>query len=446
MRKSAIIVAMKEMARHDTNKELWKYIFSIFPLIDVPFGILCVFCSANWVATLCMLPLFPIVAVLILKYCDRKNLQPGYLIFLINGSIYFLFAYLSGHNTPTWLMLINMTVGSSFMFNKPLTGRIFLFLFTVLVSFFNYYRGGETLESLIIFLSLTAFHVLFNRTYLYSQIQQRRIEQKNDEIESQRLELEHKNKDILASISYARRIQHAVLPGEESIYRAIPLSFIIYRPKDIVSGDFFWFHEVDESRYIIACGDCTGHGVPGAMMTVVGSSALNHIVVENKVILPSKILSELDSHISATLRQQREHEYFVHDGMDISLVLVDKKEKKLIISSAKRPVIHITENQLIEIAGAKTSLGGINDAEKKFFDKEITFQTEDVLYMYTDGITDQFGGPEQRKFSKRRLHESLLKIHSLKMSEQKARLETTIEQWQSGQEQIDDILMMGLKF
>ena len=437
---------MNRVDRHTTEDELWKYIFSIFPLIDIPFGIICVLCSENPISTLCLLPLFPIVAMHVLRNSSRWNIQPGYFIFLINGIIYFFLAYVSGPNSPTWLMLINMTVGSSFMFNKAVIGRIILIFFAGLVSIMNYLSGSSGIESAIIFMSLTAFLILFSRTHSYSQIQQQRINQKNEEIESQRKALEMKNKDITASISYARRIQYAVLPGEESIYRAIPLSFIVYRPKDIVSGDFFWFHEIDASRYILACGDCTGHGVPGAMMTVVGSSALNHIVAEKNITQPSAILKELDLHISSTLRQQKDHEYFVHDGMDISVVFVDKMKSSLIISSARRPVIHITGNQLFEIPGVKNSLGGINLTEKNFYDTELQYQADDMLYLFTDGVTDQFGGPEQKKFSKKRLLETLMKIYPLKITEQKTRIEATVDQWQADQEQVDDILLIGVKF
>lgn len=432
--------------RIKTDNELWKYIFSIFPLIDIPFGIICIICSENRIATLCLLPLFPMVAVAALKSSARLNFQPGYIIFSINGVLFFILAHVSGPASPTWLMLINMTIGSSFMFNKPLIGRIFLMVFAVMTCVMFYLSGGALMDAVIIFFSLTAFLVLFSRAYAYSAIQQDRINQKNLEIDLQRKELEMKNKDILASISYARRIQYAVLPGEESIYRAIPLSFIVYQPKDIVSGDFFWFYEIDESNYILACGDCTGHGVPGAMMTVMGSSALNHIVVENKIHKPSEILKALNTHISATLRQQREHEYFVHDGMDISVVLVNKRECRITISSARRPTILISKRQLREIPGAKVSLGGVHVDEGQLMDTTLNYSIDDVLYMYTDGVTDQFGGPNQKKFTKRRLHELLLTICDLKIKDQKTRLEAAINDWQGNLDQVDDILLMGVKF
>ncbi len=181
-------------------------------------------------------------------------------------------------------------------------------------------------------------------------------------------------------------------------------------------------------------------------MTVVGSSALNHIVLENNVLQPSQILQELNHHISSTLRQQRDHEYFVNDGMDIAVVLVDKKEMKLTIASARRPIVHISNQHLTEIPANRVSLGGLNLGAKQFTDTEITFKTDDVLYLYTDGITDQFGGPELKKFSKKRLHQILFRLHGIKMQEQKQRLEKTINDWQGTQEQIDDILLIGIKF
>lgn len=144
------------------------------------------------------------------------------------------------------------------------------------------------------------------------QMQQSKIEEKNTEIES-------KSKDITDSINYAKRIQYAVLPQEELIYKNIPSSFIFYKPKDIVSGDFFWYHELNKEEYILVCADCTGHGVPGAFMTVIGSSLLNQTVIDNKIYKPSSILLELDKQINFTLKQQENSNLTVQDGMDLTL-------------------------------------------------------------------------------------------------------------------------------
>ncbi|MBK7817448.1 MAG: SpoIIE family protein phosphatase [Sphingobacteriaceae bacterium] len=149
------------------------------------------------------------------------------------------------------------------------------------------------------------------------------------ELEVKSKELEVKNRDVTDSINYAKRIQYAVLPQEETIYRSIPLSFIFYKPKDIVSGDFFWFHEINKEEYLLVCADCTGHGVPGAFMTVIGSSLLNQTVIDNKIYKPSDILQELDKLINFTLKQQKDHDVSVQDGMDLTLIKVNKQKKKL---------------------------------------------------------------------------------------------------------------------
>jgi len=263
---------------------------------------------------------------------------------------------------------------------------------------------------------------------------------------NQKRELELKNTDVTDSINYAKRIQYAVLPQEETIYRSIPLSFIYYKPKDIVSGDFFWFHEINRDEYILVCADCTGHGVPGAFMTVIGSSLLNQTVIDNKIYSPSKILSELDNQINFTLKQQKDTSVSVQDGMDMTLIKVNKLKKEIIITAAKRPVIYIKNKELQEIKGSKFSIGGMRSGEKLFNETIINFEEDDMLYLFTDGYIDQFGGEKAKKFSSKRLRELFLEIHKLPMLDQKNKIGKTITDWQGNLEQIDDMLVMGIKF
>jgi serine phosphatase RsbU (regulator of sigma subunit) len=264
------------------------------------------------------------------------------------------------------------------------------------------------------------------------------------ELEAKSEELEIKNKDVTDSINYAKRIQYAVLPHEETIYRNIPLSFIYYKPKDIVSGDFFWFHEINKDESILVCADCTGHGVPGAFMTVISSSLLNQTVIDNKIYKPSDILVELDRTINFTLKQQKDT-YSVQDGADLSLIRINKATKEVIITSAKRPVVFIRDKQLQEFKGSKFSLGGIRTGEKNFDEIRLNYQEEDVLYFYTDGYTDQFGGEKGKKYSSKRLREFLMSIHKLPMAEQKQKLDSEMNKWQSGLDQVDDMLVIGIK-
>lgn len=265
------------------------------------------------------------------------------------------------------------------------------------------------------------------------------------EIEDKTKELEIINKDVTDSINYAKRIQYAVLPHEETIYRTIPLSFIYYKPKAIVSGDFFWFHEINKDEYILVCADCTGHGVPGAFMTVIGSSLLNQTVIDNKITEPSKILLELDKQINFTLKQQKDNSISVQDGMDLSLIKVNKAKKEFIITGAKRPVAFIRDKQLQELKGSKFSIGGMRTDEKKFDEIKINYQEDDMLYFYTDGFTDQFGGEKGKKFSSKRLKEHFLNIHRLSVSEQKQNLDSTMKNWMNTLEQVDDMLVIGIK-
>lgn len=266
------------------------------------------------------------------------------------------------------------------------------------------------------------------------------------ELESKSVELQTKNKDVMDSINYAKRIQYAVLPHEETIYRSIPLSFIFYKPKDVVSGDFFWFHEINKEEYILVCADCTGHGVPGAFMTVIGSSLLNQTVIDNKIYKPSEILLELDNQINFTLKQQKDHDISVQDGMDLTLIKVNKTKKEIILTSAKRPAIFIRNKELKEIRGSKFSLGGMRSGEKIFEEHVINYQEEDMLYLFTDGYADQFGGEKAKKFSSKRLRELFLETHRVSMMAQKDKVAKTIGDWQGSLEQIDDMLVIGIKF
>lgn len=211
-----------------------------------------------------------------------------------------------------------------------------------------------------------------------------------------------------------------------------------------MSGDFFWFHEINRGEFILVCADCTGHGVPGALMTVIGSSLLNQTVIDNKITEPSKILQELDSRINFTLKQQKEIQS-VQDGMDLSLIKVNKSKREFIITGAKRSVIFIRNKELKEIKGSKFSLGGMRTGEKHFLETKIEYSEDDMLYFYTDGFTDQFGRENGKKFSSKRLKEHFLSIHKLSVAEQKENLNKIMEMWIGSLEQVDDMLIMGIK-
>ncbi|HET6989821.1 MAG TPA: SpoIIE family protein phosphatase [Bacteroidia bacterium] len=275
---------------------------------------------------------------------------------------------------------------------------------------------------------------------------EKQIQEQKILLQKNNTELEFQKKEITSSINYAKRIQSAILPLEDVIYRGIPLSFIFYRPRDIVSGDFYWFHEIDRDNYIIVCGDCTGHGVPGALMTVIGSNLLTQIVTEGKNTNPSSILSELDRRITSTLKQQKIHDQIIQDGMDLALLKVDKSKHEFILTAAKRPAIFIRNKELQELKGNKHSLGGLMADEKKFEAIKMNYEENDMIYLFTDGIIDQFGGEKNKKFTIRRFRELILNVHRDPMPEQKNKIENEIVKWIGTNEQTDDILVIGIRF
>lgn len=286
----------------------------------------------------------------------------------------------------------------------------------------------------------------FSQIVATRKVAEQKLQLQKAQVETNNKQLESKNKDITDSINYARKIQYAVLPNEDAIYRSIPLSFILYKPRDIVSGDFFWFHELDDKNYILVGADCTGHGVPGAFMTVIGSSLLNQVIVESKVSSPASILQEMDRRINLTLKQEKERLQTVQDGMDLALLKVDKAKKEFVFTSAKRPAVLIRDKQLQEIKGSKFSLGGMRTGEKRFEEIRMNYQEDDMIYFFSDGFTDQFGGPKGKKFSSKRLRDLLMGVHRLPMNEQKQKLDTAFESWKGRLEQIDDVLVMGIRF
>lgn len=278
------------------------------------------------------------------------------------------------------------------------------------------------------------------------EVAERQIRLQKLKLQENNKELETKNEDIISSINYAKRIQQAILPTEDNVQRGIPLSFILYKPRDIVSGDFYWFSEIDKDSYIIVAADCTGHGVPGAFMTVIGSNLLTQIINESKITEPSKILAELDKQITATLKQEKEHYQIIQDGMDLSLLKVNKTKKEFVYTSAKRPAIFIRKREIKEFKGSKNSLGGLRSGEKKFEEIRMNYEEDDMIYLFTDGYIDQFGGADNKKFMIKRLREKLLEVYQLPMPEQKQKLESAINSWIGKNEQTDDILVMGIRF
>jgi serine phosphatase RsbU (regulator of sigma subunit)/tetratricopeptide (TPR) repeat protein len=256
--------------------------------------------------------------------------------------------------------------------------------------------------------------------------------------------VEEKNLDITNSIVYAKRIQQAILPSIPQIKKALPDSFVLYQPKDIVSGDFFWFTETAESYYLAAV-DCTGHGVPGALMSMIGYNFLSQIVNEMKTEGTATILNLLHKKILSALNKDlttRE----VKDGMDIALLRIFRNKNEIEFSGAVRP-LYIVENGILNlIKGDIYSIGGIKDADGESFTSHTIHVSKGTsIYLFSDGFADQFGGPHGKKFKYKNLKEFFVSNWNLPMEEQKNKLDETFRNWKGDLEQVDDVMVIGVK-
>jgi len=267
------------------------------------------------------------------------------------------------------------------------------------------------------------------------------------EVVKQKEIVEQKNKDITDSINYAKNIQEAVLPTKDEITSFFPESFMLYKPRDIVSGDFYWISNHNNKTYF-AVADCTGHGVPGAFMSMLGIAFLDEIVNSNTELTADNILNQLRENVILSLRQTgRQSES--KDGMDISLIVVNWKESEIEYAGANNPIyIARRVNPNIELLEFKADSMPIGfHIKKQPFNKNIVkIEKEDSLYMFSDGYADQFGGPHNKKFKYKQLKELLVKINNLPMQEQKLVLESTIINWRGNNFQVDDVILSGIFF
>ncbi len=255
--------------------------------------------------------------------------------------------------------------------------------------------------------------------------------------------IEEKNRDITASISYALRIQNALLPRVSEIRGFSKQIFILYLPKDVISGDFYWFTEAD-GRIFLAAGDCTGHGVPGALMSMLGISFLEEIIIRQGIINAGEILDELSSDIRKALRQSGNFADS-KDGMDISLCVIDRKAGSISFAGANNNLYLIKADQFNEYKADRMPAGYSETPDKKFNVCEIPAAKGDIIYLYSDGYADQFGGPDNKKYKYSKLKETLLQIHNLPLREQKRQLEKEYFTWKGDNTQIDDVLLIGYR-
>ncbi|MGZ6540351.1 MAG: PP2C family protein-serine/threonine phosphatase, partial [Bacteroidia bacterium] len=294
-----------------------------------------------------------------------------------------------------------------------------------------------------VFLLVVFGGITYNRFRIISR-QKNIIEIKNKETEVQKTIIEEKQKEILASISYAKRLQEAILPPHNLIKQFLPDSFFFYKPKDIVAGDFYWLevtNDKDPELILFAAADCTGHGVPGAMVSVVCSNALNRTVKEFGITDPGKILDKVSELVVETFEKSESE---VNDGMDISICSFNKKTNELKWSGANNPLWIIRNKGMIEYKPNKQPIGKV-DAPAPFNTHTIQLQKNDIIYIFTDGYADQFGGEKGKKYKLSSLQELFLSNCSLSMPEQLKAVSEALKNWQGNIDQVDDILVMGIK-
>jgi len=265
------------------------------------------------------------------------------------------------------------------------------------------------------------------------------------EISRQREELVMKNKNITDSILYAKRIQIALLPSSDSFRAILPDSFVLFKPKDIVSGDFYWINQHGNKIYVAAV-DCTGHGVPGAFVSIIGFELFRKITASKQGSNPAMILDTLNENFSEIFSDGEQ--VYLNDGMDLSLCILDMKEKSLDYSGAFNPLYLVRNETIIEVKADRFSVGAdvhFSNERKLFKSHKIYLQKNDVIYIFSDGYADQFGGPDGKKFKYRRFRHLLLTIHKLPMEKQRSILDASIEEWKGSMDQVDDILVIGIK-
>jgi len=347
---------------------------------------------------------------------------------------------------PCWVFLVANKASGILWFGYAFVYYIFLF-YAERMGFKNFRNDISNIQSdltLITLLLSTIFMGLI--IYLHEKGKEKYMNAMmlaKAEIEEKNKELEIQKQDIISSITYARRIQSAILPQDELISNHLTHSFIIYKPKNIVSGDFYFVKQVNEFLFV-AAADCTGHGVPGSLMSILGLTILNELVTNSCLTESNIILDQLRERIKISLKQTGKI-FETRDGMDIALCVINTEQKKIQFSGANNNLIQIRNGLLVEHKGDRMPIG-IFPKERPFGNVMIEFSPTDSFYLYSDGFIDQFGGTKSEKFKIKLFKELLLKINYESPKLQKEYLENAHREWKGTHEQTDDILIIGFRY
>jgi serine phosphatase RsbU (regulator of sigma subunit) len=290
--------------------------------------------------------------------------------------------------------------------------------------------------------ALETYHLKQRNKRLFSD-----LEEANKTLEKKVIErtkkIEAQRREITESINYASHIQHALLPQKTELDRLFPSYFILNKPRNIVSGDYYWLAQKGQ-KGVVAVADCTGHGIPGAFMSIIGITCMNEILKKTLAIRAHEFLNQLRAQVIEALHQTGRREE-ARDGMEIALCVIDFEKNKLQFSGAFRPLYLMRENKLEEFKGDSMPIGHYHSEEESFTSQEITIKEKDMIYMFTDGYVDQLGGPDRKTFKSRKFKQLLRDIHQKPLQEQEKILENEHAVWRRDIEQIDDIMVMGIR-
>jgi serine phosphatase RsbU (regulator of sigma subunit) len=327
-----------------------------------------------------------------------------------------------------------------------------LILFGFLVTFFVVVFGWMATKKVIEHFEIRITDQNIELKAVLAQLDEKQAEivEKNKELEIQQNEVQksnhlilEKSKEITDSINYAQRIQKAAMPKKSITNTMFEDHFVLFLPRDVVSGDFFWYYDF-EDFFVITVADCTGHGVPGAFMSMLGITYLNEIVIEKKIKDPGVILENMRRNVIKALGQEFGKNMAL-DGINMALCLIDKAKLTLEYAGAYNPVIIARGNEMIKLEGDRMPVGIHGKMEDKFSNKSLVLQSGDILYLYSDGFVDQFGGTKGRKFMTKNFQSLINEIKVMDMAEQKNILEYTFVEWKGTYHQVDDVLVIGLK-
>jgi ligand-binding sensor domain-containing protein/serine phosphatase RsbU (regulator of sigma subunit) len=309
------------------------------------------------------------------------------------------------------------------------------------------YKKWWFIALVIILIATSVVMIVREREKAHKKVQiylESELEKRTSTIRKQKGEIELQNLEITDSINYAKRIQTSILPDKNKLKENFREAFILFHPRDIVSGDFYWFDKVDDEKFIVVCADSTGHGVPGAFMSMIGSTLLQDIVTRKKITRPSQVLSLLDKQVFSTLNQNIDLGVS-NDGMDVVVCEFNIKSRHLRFASAMRPIILVISGDSFYIKGNRSSVGGESVIEKYFDDQEYYLNEGDTVYLFSDGLPDQFGGIDGKKMKIARLKKLIDQIIKLPMNEQEESILKFFREWKGEHEQVDDILIMGIR-